>query len=242
MKELYINPHDLSCPWHGMAEQFGSPNIKWCEETLCSIISEPANTWSNLLYLLFGIYIFLKHRKSQTLELKAIGPLMFFMGACSFFYHMSNFYLSQIFDFLGMFLFLYWLIFINFRRLKLITKKNVFPLYLLLNVGTLVVLHSMYLYNLKFQLLIVLIALALLFTESLIFMRNRYNHPSYKDLFLSLILLSIAEVFSLLDGARIMCDPSNHFVQGHAIWHAIGAVGLYFSYVFYKKIDYKTLE
>ena len=35
---------------------FGAPDIKYCEETLCQIISEPSNTWSNLALVFAGVY------------------------------------------------------------------------------------------------------------------------------------------------------------------------------------------
>ena len=38
------NPHGVGCPWHSITETWGAPNVKWCEETLCQWISEPANT------------------------------------------------------------------------------------------------------------------------------------------------------------------------------------------------------
>jgi hypothetical protein len=61
---VYPNPHPPSCPWHAGADLLGAPNIKWCEAALCGWISEPANTWSNVLYLVIGLVVYLQCRRS----------------------------------------------------------------------------------------------------------------------------------------------------------------------------------
>ncbi|MBK6740332.1 MAG: ceramidase domain-containing protein [Haliea sp.] len=78
------------------------------ETTVCSWISEPANTWSNALYLVFAFVIYVQCRKSPHLELRWMGPAMFFMGLFSLVYHASNNYVTQVFDFIGMYLLVFW--------------------------------------------------------------------------------------------------------------------------------------
>jgi hypothetical protein len=89
----YPNPHAPSCPWYPVTEKVGAPNIKWCEETLCQWVSEPANTWSNLGYMIVAVIImYLVNKNNQDSKLKQLGPIIFFMGAMSFFYNQNNFY------------------------------------------------------------------------------------------------------------------------------------------------------
>lgn len=40
------------------------------------------------------------------------------------------------------------------------------------------------------------------------------------------MLLIAAAVCSALDAARIWCDPHDHLVQGHALWHLLSAISL----------------
>ena len=105
----YPNPHALGCPWHEAAERLGAPNIKWCESTACAWVSEPANTWSNLAYLLVALVVGWQCRRSTHPELRWMAPALFLMGLLSGIYHASNLYLTQVLDFLGMFLFIFWL-------------------------------------------------------------------------------------------------------------------------------------
>ena len=55
-----------ACPWTPMRELGGLPNVKWCEDTLCSWVSEPANTWSNLAFLVTAAVLFQATRKETS--------------------------------------------------------------------------------------------------------------------------------------------------------------------------------
>src|SRR4051812_20202982 len=105
----YPNPHGPLCPWYEITEKIGAPNIKWCEETLCQVISEPSNAWSNLGHIIAALLItYLSLKNKESFELRLFGPIIFLMGMMSFFYHLSNFYTSQVLDFLGIFFLVGW--------------------------------------------------------------------------------------------------------------------------------------
>ena len=53
-REFTISPQ---CPWYEAQQAYGPPNVNWCEQTVCHIINEPANTWSNLIFLFVGLII-----------------------------------------------------------------------------------------------------------------------------------------------------------------------------------------
>jgi hypothetical protein len=235
MKEFYVNPHPPGCFWHGAAEKFGAPNLKWCEETLCQVVSEPANTWSNLSFFVFGAIILYLTRNKKSKSLKWIPFAYLLMGAGSFYYHMSNFYLSQICDFLGMFIMMYWLIALNLQRLELIKFKGSLILTLTMTVLTSILLHILYINHLNIQVLIVFLLIPLLSLEFII--RKKDKSYSLKYFLIALIFLAIAEMFSLLDLKRVLCDPQNHFFQGHALWHVLGSIGLFIAALFYKQFE-----
>jgi hypothetical protein len=233
----YINPHQPGCPWHEITETTGAPNIKWCEQTLCQWISEPANTWSNLGYLIVGLYIlFYSIQKQHNSQLKQFGPLVIFMGAMSFFYHMSNFYLTQILDFIGMFFFVGWILAINLLRLELIKKSQFVWFNLGLGICLTILLHAMYMLGLKFQVIILLAAIVIMITEKLAAKKTKIN---YNWLFSALSLMAIAFTFSMVDGQRIWCDPSQHgwFSQGHALWHWFGSFAMFAIYKHYSQLE-----
>ncbi len=232
----YPNPHGFQCPWYSLAEQTGAPNIKWCEETLCQWVSEPANTWSNLGYLVVGLFIILHaYKTNQSGACRQFGFIISIMGCLSLIYHLSNFYLTQILDFMGMFLFLSWAIGCNLIRLKKLRLEtlNVFMLVFVTSVTAIV--HVMYKLEIHFQILILIGALVIVFTEFLA--RNRQK-LRYHWFFLSLLFLAGAFAFSAMDVSRFWCDPTQHFLfsQGHAIWHWLSAVAMFGVYRHYLQI------
>ena len=123
VKDLTIKP---GCPWHDAQQSFGAPNVDWCEPTTCSIISEPANTWSNLGYLLIGLILI---KKMSQKGIKAFPYAVLAMGTFSFIYHATNNYLSQFFDFVGMFLMMSFLLAFNARRILSHLQWNLFSFY-----------------------------------------------------------------------------------------------------------------
>lgn len=226
----YPNPHAPMCPWYEITEYVGAPNIKWCEETICSWISEPANTWSNLGYILIGIFILWDTlRKKSNYNLKQFGPIIIFMGLMSYVYHASNFYGSQILDFIGMFLFVGWVIGANLIRIGKLRKKWLLYFNISYTVILTIVLHYMYLYKLKFQVLILISAIFIIFLEVLAQNKDR---TEIKWFITSLIILAIAFAFSISDVEKIWCNPSLHgwFQQGHALWHWIASLAMWATY------------
>ncbi len=234
MATTYPNPHPDGCFWHGVAEVVGAPNIKWCEETLCALVSEPSNTWSNLPYLTFGIWFWLRLRRSPHAELRWMGPAMFLMGLFSFVYHASNNYVSQVFDFIGMYLFVFWLLVINLRRLGVLAHKAQLPTFVALCVGGTALVHGMYVAGLKFQLIVAVSAVTLVATE---FMARRREavRPPIRTFATALVFLALAQTASLLDASRILCDPQS-WLQGHAVWHVLAAIGLAFAVRHYESV------
>ena len=52
----------------------------------------------------------------------------------------------------------------------------------------------------------------------------------------TIALLGAAAAASAADVSRVFCDPTNHWLQGHAIWHLLSAASLYVLFVFYREM------
>jgi hypothetical protein len=238
MTTLYPNPHAPNCPWFGSAELLGAPNLKWCEASVCGWVSEPANTWSNLAFLVFALVIYQQCRKSRYAELRWMGPAMFFMGLCSGLYHASNNYLSQMFDFIGMYLLIFWLLAINLRRsgwIALARQRQAFVALVLLGV---VLVHLMYLAQFRFQLIIAFASVAVLVTEFSARWHSAVERVPLRWFLAGAALLVLAQSASLADLTRLLCDPDNHFIQGHALWHVLSAAALYCAVQHYRQMRF----
>ena len=231
------NPHPEGCFWHDMADQVGTPNVKWCEPTICSVISEPANTWSNLGYILVGVWLAWTARTAKSAAMRVFGPMAMVTGICSLVYHASNNYLTQVFDFIGMFFYVYLLVVINLRRLSWVSQRRMWLLYSALVVGSTALVHAMYLADLHYQMLIAISALLIIVTEVLLYRRGDGERYSYKWFVAGLLTISVAQVFSLLDISRTWCEPENLVLHGHALWHVIGSISIVFTFLHYRQME-----
>ncbi len=222
--KFYKNPHEIGCYWYDAVQKYGAPNLKWCEQSVCAVVSEPANTFSNIAYFVAAFIIYHWTKESKT-EFKYASIAMILMGSGSFYYHMSNFYISQVLDFVGMFLFVFWLLCLSLIRLKFFKFKSAVFFYLLLIIVSILLMHVMYIYHVPFQSLIVLAVLSILSIEIKLYLQAKRKY-SLKYLITGFLIIGFGELFSILDLTKTVCTPDNHVVQGHAFWHILSAIGL----------------
>jgi hypothetical protein len=228
------------CPWYSLA-RYGPPNVKWCEERLCAVINEPANAWSNLAYVLAGLFLYLTTRRAAQPGKPALqGALAWFpptiiaVGTCSFIYHASNTYLTQMLDFVGMYLFCFLLLLINAVRLGAMPLSRFGTTF----VASIVVMTALTAvvarYGAPIQGFISILTLGIVISEVLC--RRRASTPYPMGAFyVSLVLLLSGAVFSALDVSRKWCDPNNHVLQGHAVWHVLSALSLLAAFYHYRQ-------
>lgn len=235
---LPANPIPAGCPWHELS-QYGLPNVNWCEEYVCAWINEPANTWSNLAYVFAALWILGLRRGTGTAgPLRWFAPVLATMGLFSGIYHASNTHVTQILDFLGMYLFCFLLLGINGVRLRALSLVRL-PLWFFCSVsvatvGTVLAVRA----GFPIQSFIGILTLALVVTELLIRRRSSAEAgptSSLRGFFASLGLLTLAASCSALDVSRTLCDPQNHFLQGHAAWHVLSAAALLAAYYHYRQ-------
>jgi hypothetical protein len=246
---MFLAPdHFPACPWQGLAE-LGAPNVKWCEERLCSYINEPANAWSNLAYIAVAAGILWSRRAAAASVSRPPGtaaasdarqrllawfaPIIATIGVCSFVYHASNVYVTQILDFIGMYLFCFLLLLLNGMRLGFLARSRFAAAFVgcvgLLSAATAVLSRV----GFPIQSLVALLTLGILVSE--LFIHRQVPSPySLRNFFLSLGLLLGGAVCSALDVTRRWCDPTNHFLQGHAVWHVLSAFSLLAAYYHYR--------
>lgn len=227
----------MSCPYQPLLSTYGPPNVKWCEESLCAIVQEPANTWSNLLFIFVGLWILTQARKRRPFV--ALGLAITIMGTLSLVYHASNLYPTQLGDFLGMFLYLSLLHMWNIRRAGVALTQNasviVYFLIVYMNIGMLVLFPMI---GLRIQ-LIIFINTLIVFAEEAFLARGviaEMGRSPYRNYMLGVVFVCAAAVCSALDYSRRWCDPTNHWIQGHAVWHLLSAVSVIFVFRFYNQI------
>ena len=233
-KFLAADPLPPGCPWSGWTP----PNVNWCEEELCSWVVNPADTWSNLAYLAFGLMMIAAARAERSDTLALFGPASILMGIFSLVYHASYSYFFQFFDFVGMFIFCFAVITANALRLGWIGRDRRLHFYIVgvLSFSALVPVFSET--SVPIQALVALLIAVILGQEFAMVRRRRPSDPPTRRLFffVALALLTAAGAASLADITRSWCEPTNHWIQGHAVWHVLSAASLYALFRFYQQI------
>jgi amino acid transporter len=228
----YPNLTNPECVWTPVREWGGLPNVKWCEETLCGVISEPANTWSNLAYLFVAIGLFFYTRRESNRMLRFWAPAAFWVGVSSLVYHASVTFVLQVFDFFGMYFFFNLVLLLNLTRLGTVKPEAFFKtLYISIFAltGLTVVLAKT---PFPIQGIVVVLLIATLTAEV---MASRRVKSSHGALYICLAFIAIAFAFSASDASRLRCDPHDHLFPGHAVWHVFGAVSMIFAHLHYKQ-------
>lgn len=227
-----VVPLAAGCPWEPISSAW-LPNVRWCEAQLCTWVVEPANTWSNLAYVAAGLALigFGLRRRDETLRLFGVAEIV--VGLCSFVYHMSFSGYLQVLDFFGMYVFTNLLIGLNLLRLGRLSPKRFWPVYALSVVGLTALTVALRFTAFPIQGIVFILILGVVASE---FMQPARPDLDRRFFYAALAALGVATAFSAADVTGAFCDPDDHFFQGHAIWHVLGALSLVFAAVFYSRL------
>ena len=150
------------------------------------------------------------------------------VGLGSAFYHASLTFIGQFFDVFGMFLLAAFMLVYAWERIWNLRLTTTLSLYLALNLflGWLQIAIPD---TRRYAFAIVLI-IALIF-ETYFRVKDK---PRIEVRFLrvGIGLLAGAYIIWILDNTRILCFE-NSFLQGHAVWHILGAVAVVFLHKYY---------
>ena len=146
----------------------------------------------------------------------------FVMGAFSFAYHATNNLFTQYLDFLGMYLWIVYLIVLRLRAAYGLARgaSAYWGLVAGLTLGT----HLVHQANLPFQFIVAGLAVALLYVEHACRKRGLAGDGRY--IAGAAAAFFVGELCSLIDLKRVFCRPEDPFLQGHAFWHCFGGVGM----------------
>ena len=130
-------------------------------------------------------------------------------------------------------------IILNLRRLSLIQKSSQVRALCLSVIGLTGLFLVFYFTGIPVQITVALMVIGVVITEVLA-RRKELSSPPIKYYFMALGSLAIALTFTILDVTRTWCNPDNHFIQGHALWHVFNAITIFFLYKYYSQ--FKNLD
>ncbi|MEO8190089.1 MAG: ceramidase domain-containing protein [Acidobacteriota bacterium] len=198
---------------------------------------QPGNTWTNIGFILCGLAILRSVRRDNRDHLRGLAWVAIVTGVGSAFFHASETFLGSLFDYGGMFVGASYMLAVNMRRWLLLSRSAIRAifwaslaaplLFLVLNGG-----YGRWIYFLEGVSCCGVI-------EGILYVRQRRVGPPVRYGWLmgywSVFLVGF--VFWWMDMTRRLCDPGNHWISGHGIWHLLDAVALYFVYLFYRQFE-----
>ncbi len=233
MSKLYPNPHGAGCPWFEWAESFGASAFHYCEPTVCAVVSEPANTYSNLFYFLAAGFVLARPAVEKKWHLRFFGWSLAGIGLCSTLYHAANIWPLQFLDFVGMYLSILFVVTLGLVENKIISKAKFWKFYggSFLCFSALTI--AFYYLGVNFRYNVGLIAVGILGLETYYWQKGA---PGRYLLFLSaMALVGAGNVLSSMDLQRYWCNPASQWLFGHAIWHLLSALGLAISILHWER-------
>jgi len=243
---MTVPPMQAGCPWSEVSNAW-LPNIKWCEAQVCGVVVEPANTWSNLAYVFIGLGLWLWGRGAlRRGDLRGrvavtFGVAELVVGVFSFAFHMSYSGFLQILDFAAMFVFVGLTLTLNLVRLGWLVADRRARAYALGVLAFTALTVGLRFTAFPIQLVTPVLILATVVTEVMLAVRGARARRAggvaagtrYRWFFASVLTLVGAAACSMADASRAWCDPGDHVLQGHAVWHVLSAVSLLFAWAFY---------
>lgn len=205
-----------SCPWSSV----GQLQTHFCETNLCAWVEQPANTWSNIGYLISAILIF--RNKGWKPERNWFSVIVFILFVGSTFFHMSATIIGRDMDLVGMLLLSSYSLSLTLTRSYKFKPIQMYSIFAALFLTSLPFIHPRLggtVFLIQF-----LVTVLLEFIYS-----SKFPPPPKikKSLAVALGLFFFALFLNILDMNAIYCLPKNNFITLHAIWHLICAYCIY---------------
>jgi hypothetical protein len=209
-----------ACPW----SDYTPASIAFCERRLCALVVEPSNAWSNLGYVLVGLYLLSRARGRGPLL--AVGVAGVLIGLGSFAFHATGVRVGELLDVTAMYLFGALGVVFSLRRLRPVPDGMLIAFYTALVTGSALFMAATGSNGiLVFTAQIVFTVVAELYLAV-----RRHGATAYRYLRWTVGAFALAFLIWNLDKWGVVCDPDNHLVTGHAVWHVLTAVALLFFY------------
>jgi len=213
------------CPW----DNWEPSTMTFCEAHLCSWIKTPANTWSNLAFVFAGLYILRHCRRHDQWELNMFGFSAVLLGLFSGLFHASHALAFQVLDLLGMYFISGLMITYNVRRWLRWGPTALNALFWSLVIASAVVVK---LFPDAGVPLFALEITAAITIELILHIRD-FGRVNYRGLYGFVGAFAVSFTVWILDVQGIVCDPHNHFISGHAVWHVLNSLAILFLYIFH---------
>ena len=219
-------PMPPTCPW----SSFAPAASRFCEDAVCGWVREPANTWSNIGFLVAGVAALVGNARGAPRVVRRFGFVCIFLGLGSAAFHATRTYLGGALDSAGMQAAAAVMVAANARRLfpapdaRASERRDRRTFWSLAALGVVLALafesFERTLYALEMTAAGVM--------ELVIVAQSRPRlRRAHRWLAWSWATFIPAYAFWWTDLHRVGCNSAAHVVNGHAAWHLLMAASLY---------------
>ena len=213
----------MQCPW----TQYTPDPYPFCEEQLCGWIREPANTWSNIGFLIAAIMIYKNSNLNSLKKPFAFVTFALFVGSTLF--HLTATLWAKYLDVGAMLM-------LSSLLLSLSLKWR----FALSSAATYIIATNMFVvsaFTIGYKKLGGVVFLAQVgLAAALEFKRYALSSGQperRKNLLKAIVIFPILFVINMLDQQGVLCVKSNHILTGHGIWHLGAAYCIYLISCYY---------
>ena len=196
---------------------------------------QPANSWSSFGYVLVGLFLIFEARGRAMATAFPVGAAITFgvgaitVGIGSVLLHATLTLWGQFADVLGMYLLGGFQLVYALAKVMNLKRGTAVALYVAVCAALVAVLIVEP--EVRRWLFFVLLITALII--EIAFARPKRDGVILRFLLLGILAKAVAFTFWTLDQKLILCAP-NSLMQGHAIWHLLGAVALFMTSRYYR--------
>ena len=218
------------CPW----SDFDPGSVHFCEARLCSWVAEPSNAWSSVAYVLIGLVMLIQALRPVVLPRSiAVAAAQIMIGLGSFFFHSSGIFWGELVDQVGMFMLSALILAFSAAQARGFGPGRTVAIYAGLLVAS--TLMMLVIRPIGIPLFALQLGVALVWQLSLYRAAGPAERLSYRPFFIGLGIFLVSFAIWLTDITGLVCNPDNHFITGHAIWHVLNAISVVFLGVFYRE-------
>jgi len=212
------------CPWDGWAP---GGTVTFCEARVCGWVVEPSNAWSNLAYIVIGLFLLRANGSRWDRREALVAPLAIVMGLASFLFHASGTHLGEVVDDTAMYGLSSLFISNALSRWRGWSHHRTLAVFLALWGLSALIRINMTVLGIPF-----FATQLIAFTALENHLGRRHPGPHLRWLWALGGVFAFSFAMWTLDATRILCHPDNHFLTGHAVWHLGTATCLWIYYRF----------
>lgn len=206
------------CPWDG----FDPATISFCEARLCGWVAEPANAFTSLTKTMVGVVLLVRCLRIGGGALWAIVVAALIQGPFGFSLHATGTFWGEALDVSGMFLISGMFVTFALARVRRWPAGRLALVYAGLTLASVAMLLTV-----RPSGIWVFIAQLVVWVGLEVAWARARPDADRRWLWRMVACFAIGFAFWSVDKTGIACDPDNHVVNGHAVWHVLTSVCLY---------------